>query len=350
MTKQAGLAPGTLVHIGERPDRHARLTVIDYGPDHVQEREIASVDECFAYRDTNTVTWINVDGVHQTEIIAALGEHFGLHPLLLEDIVNTTQRPKAEDFEGYAYLVLRMLFDPDPTDDELEIDSEQISIVVGPRWVLTFQEEAGDIFQPVRERIRSGRGRIRKSGPDYLAYALADVVVDKYFSVLEGFGNFLEDLEREVMENPRQQTLHEIQNVKRAMIEVRRAVWPLRDALNVLLRGDSRTFKKATLVFLRDVYDHTVRVMDMTETMRELIGGMVDIYMSAVSNRMNEVMKVLTIIATIFIPLTFIAGVYGMNFEHMPELHWEKGYFYVWGVMLLVGVVLLLLFKRKRWL
>jgi magnesium transporter len=350
MSQKTGMVPGTLVHVGERPTHPVRITVMDYGPDGCREHEAGSVEECLRYRASDSVTWINVDGVHQAGVIQGFGDTFDLHPLLLEDVMHTEQRPKAELFDEHVYVVLRMLYDPDEADDEIEVESEQISIVLGPGWVLTFQEEAGDIFDPVRERIRRGKGRVRKMGADYLAYSLIDVVVDKYFSVLERFGDHLEHLDAKLLDSPDEDVLFEIRDVKRAMIQVRRTVWPVRDALNVLLRGESRLFKKATLVYLRDVYDHTVQVVDMTETMRELMGGMMDLYMTTLSNRTNDIMKVLTIMASIFIPLTFIAGVYGMNFANMPELHWAYGYWYVWGIMLAVGVVLVVYFKRRRWL
>lgn len=348
--KKAGLSPGTLAYVGDLADGPVRITVIDYDGERVEEREVASVEECLRYRDGSTVSWINVDGVHRADLIEAFGQQFELHPLMLEDIMHTEQRPKVEGFGDYIFIVLRMLYDPDETDEEFEVDSEQISLVVGPHFVLTFQERPKDIFDPIRERIRQNRGRIRKLGPDYLAYVLVDVVVDGYFAMLEQFGDYLESLEERVLQDTTRETLEEIRNVKRALIQVRRVAWPVRDLVNVLLRGDFRLFRKATLVFLRDLYDHTVRVVDMIETMRELTGGLMEIYMSNVSNRMNEVMKVLTIIATIFIPLTFIAGVYGMNFDNIPELHWEYGYWYVWAVMLTAGALLYFFFKARRWL
>lgn len=350
ISAKSGLSPGTLVHVGEPPDHPVRITVIDYGPDHADERAVGSVDECLEYRSSASVTWINVDGVHSAEVIQQFGEHFDLHPLLLEDIMHTNQRPKAELFDDHVYVVLRMLYDPNETDEVLEVASEQISLVSGPGWVLTFQEEAGDIFDSVRERIRQGKGRIRKLGADYLAYALMDVVVDQYFVVLERFGDYIEDLDAELITSPSESLLHEIRDVKRAMIQVRRVVWPVRDALNVLVRGDSELFTKATLLFMRDVYDHTVQVVDMTETMRDLVSGLMDIYLTTMSNRLNEIMKVLTIMATIFIPLTFIAGIYGMNFENMPELYWEYGYWFALGIMAVVAVGLLFWFKKRRWL
>jgi magnesium transporter len=282
-------------------------------------------------------------------VVERLGSHFGLHPLALEDIVNTNQRPKVEDFETYVYFVVRML-SVRSDEDGIQVDNEQISIIVGHNFVLTFQERPGDVFETVRQRIRENRGKIRKSGADYLAYSLIDVVVDNYFVVLEEFGEEVEEVEGALMEHPTQELLQDIQRMKRFMIDVRRAIWPLRDVVNAVLRGDVKLFRKPTLVFLRDVYDHCVRVVDITETYREMVASMMEIYLSQMSHRMNEVIKVLTIIATIFIPLTFIAGVYGMNFDNMPELHWDMGYGFVWGVMIALGATLLFFFRRKKWL
>jgi magnesium transporter len=352
VARKAGMIPGTVVHVGDL-DRHpVRMTLIEYDQDQVSEREITDVSACSERRGPG-VCWINVEGVHDPHVIERIGTQFGLHPLLLEDIANTEQRPKLEDYGEHLYIILRMLYErpvPDTDDGAVEIDSEQVSIILGGNWVITFLEDPGDVFDPVRRRLRENRGRVRKHGADYLAYALMDVVVDNYFTVLERFGDLAEDLEQAAMSDPTTETLQEIRDIKRAMIQVRRAIWPLRDVVNGLLRGGSPLIKKATLVYLRDAYDHVIRVVDIVETYREMIGGLMDIYLTTVSNRMNEVMKVLTVIATIFIPLTFIAGVYGMNFDNMPELHWENGYWYVWGVMVAAGALLLAFFRRKRWL
>ncbi len=348
-SRKTGLAPGTIVHVGEKPPEPVRVSVIDYDADRVDERENVSVEDCSRYRNTPSVTWINFDGVHEVNLVKALGSQFGLHPLLLEDIVNTHQRPKLEDFGDYLYIVLRMLSLHDD-DGELVLENEQISIVMGSGVVLTFQERSGDVFDSVRKRIRDNRGPIRRSGADHLAYSIIDVVVDNYFAILERLGDEMEVLDDQLVDNPRLEALRKVQWLKRMMITIRRSVWPLRDVINNVLRGDVKLFKKPTLVFMRDVYDHTIRAVDMTETFREMLAGMHDLYLAQVSNRMNEVMKVLTVIATIFIPLTFIAGVYGMNFDNMPELHWRYGYWFVWLVMLSAGILLLVLFRRKHWL
>jgi len=350
LSRKSGLVPGSLVHVGDLDQHPVRISVIEYDADRVEERLVTSTEDCVPHEGGKGVTWVNVEGVHDVKIVERIGECFGLHALLLEDVMNTEQRPKIEEYGDYLYIVVRMLYEkPREDDDTMDIDSEQVSFVVGPNILFTFLEDPGDVFDPVRKRIREDRGRVRRHGADYLAYALIDVIVDNYFTVLERFGDLAEDLEQNAMGSPTSETLQDIQLMKRAMIQVRRAVWPLRDVVNVLVRGDSRLIKKTTIVFLRDVYDHVIRVVDIVETYREMLGGLMEIYLSNVSNRMNEVMKVLTVIATIFIPLTFIAGVYGMNFDHMPELHWEHGYWYVWAGMLSVGLVMLLYFRKKKW-
>jgi len=346
-SKKMGLPPGTLVFVGEKKVERVRISYIDYDEAKVEEKEVEDIVQCFPFKDTPTVTWINIDGLHQVDIIEKLGKHFSLHPLILEDIVSTEQRPKMEDFEHYIFVITKMLF-YDEKEGETKI--EQVSLVLGENFVISFQEREGDIFEPIRERIRKGKGRIRKMGADYLAYALLDAVVDNYFLILEKLGERLEDLEDRVVSNPQPETSQEIHKLKREMIFLRKSVWPLREVINSLERGESPLIKKACRIFLRDVYDHTIQVIDTVETFRDMVSGMHDTYLSSISNRMNEVMKVLTIIATIFIPLTFIAGIYGMNFEFMPELKWHGAYFAVWGIIVIVAVIMVIFFKRKRWL
>jgi magnesium transporter len=342
-----GLPPGSLVHVGERKVEKTRITVIDYDADHFLEKEVATLEECFPFRETTTTTWINVDGVHDPSLINRLGAAYDLHPLILEDIMTTSQRPKMEDLGSAVYIVLKML--------ELDgrgaaIVTDQLSLVFGKNFVVSFQEKPGDMFDPVRERLRQGKGRLRKMGADYLAYALLDAVVDHYFVVLENLGERVEALEEELVVDPSQETLHKIHALKREMIFLRKSVWPLREVVAKLERAESELIKDSTEIFFRDVYDHTIQVIDNIETFREILAGMLETYLSSVSNRMNQVMKVLTIIATIFIPLTFLAGVYGMNFEHMPELKWRFGYFLVWGVMIALGVGMAVAFRRRKWL
>jgi magnesium transporter len=346
-SKKAGLPPGTLVHIGERKAEELKITIIDYDEVHFQEREIEKIEECFVFRDRPTITWINVDGLHQVEILETLGECYGLHPLVLEDILNTDQRPKMEDYGDYIYIVLKML---DQNNKSNEIVTEQISLILGPNFVFSFQERAGDTFDQIRERIRNSKGRIRKMGADYLAYTLLDSIVDNYFIILEKLGEKIEFLEEELVTRPIPETLQAIHHLKREMIFLRKAVWPLREVVGSMERGEPPLVKETTRIYLRDVYDHTIQVIDTIETFRDMVSGMLDIYLSSVSNRLNAVMKVLTIIATIFMPLTFIAGIYGMNFKYMPELEWYWGYPAVWLVVVIIGISMLIYFKKKRWL
>jgi len=347
ISKKVGLPPGTLIHIGEEKVEKTKITLLDYDELHFQEKEMETIDECFPVKDKPTVTWINVDGLHRAEILETIGDYFRLHPLVLEDILNTGQRPKVEDFGDYIYIVLKMLHSEDTNG---EIVEEQLSLVLGPTFVISFQEREGDVFDPIRERIRNGRGRIRKMGSDYLAYALIDSVVDNYFIALEKLGEEIEFLEEELVTNPTTETLQVIHDLKRELVFLRKSVWPLREIISGLERGESTLIRESTGIFLRDVYDHTIQVIDTVETFRDIVSGMLDIYLSSVSNRMNEVMKVLTIIATIFIPLTLIAGIYGMNFQYMPELGWRWGYPMVWLVMLAIGALMLVYFRRKKWL
>ena len=345
-SKKTGLPPGALVHVGEKRAEEVKITIMDYDETHFQEREAKTIEECLPFKDKPTITWINVDGLHQVEIMERIGDCFGLHPLVLEDILNTGQRPKMEDFDDYVFVVLKMLYD----DQNNGIATEQISLILGPSFVVSFQERTGDVFNPIRERIRSVRGRIRKMGADYLAYALLDSVVDNYFVVLEKLGEKIEFLEEELVANPITDTLQIIHDLKGELVFLRKSVWPLREVISGLERGESALIQESTGIYLRDVYDHTIQVIDTVETFRDIISGMLDIYLSSVSNRMNEVMKVLTIIATIFIPLTLIAGIYGMNFQYMPELGWRWGYPLVLLVMVAVGVAMMAYFRRKKWL
>jgi magnesium transporter len=346
-SKKAGLPPGTLIHIGEKKTEELKITVIDYEETHFEEREVKRVEECFVFKDKPTVTWMNVDGLHQVEILEKLGECYGLHPLVLEDILNTDQRPKMEDYGEYIYIVLKAL---DYNDKSNEIETEQISLILGSNFVFSFQEREGDTFDPIRERIKTGKGRIRRMGADYLAYALLDSIIDNYFIILEKLGEKIELLEEKLVTQPAPETLRTIHYLKREMIFLRKAVWPLREVINGLERGESSLIKESTRVYLRDVYDHTIQTIDTIETHRDMVSGMLDIYLSSVSNRLNSVMKVLTIIATIFMPLTFLAGVYGMNFKYMPELEWRWGYPFIWLIMVGIGVLMLIFFRKKKWL
>ena len=347
VSKKIGLPPGTLVHIGEKKTEKVEIGLIDYDEGHFQEKASVTVEEAIPFKEKPTVTWLNVTGVHDVKIVEQIGKAFNIHPLLLEDIVHTGQRPKLEDFEDYLFFVLKML-----TYDEEKntLVAEQVSLILGPHFVISFQETDSDVFNPVRERIKSAKGRIRKLGSDYLAYALIDTIVDNYFFILEHFGEKIEALQEDVLSVPTPETLQIIQATKGDMIFLRKSVWPLREAISVLYRGESSLITDKVMPYLRDVYDHTIQVIDSIETFRDMISGTLDVYLSSVSNKMNEVMKVLTIIATIFIPITFIAGVFGMNFKYMPELEWRWAYPIVWLVMLAVGIAMLIGFRRRKWL
>jgi len=345
--RKVGLPPGTLVQVEEKKAEKVRISLIDYDEAQFQEKEAATVEECFPFKDKPSVTWININGVYQVEVIEKIGAHFGIHPLVLEDIMHTVQRPKMEDFEDYIFVVVKMIY-YDEKDNEIK--AEQFSIILGPNFVISFQEKEGDIFNPIRDRIKKARGRIRKMKSDYLAYTLLDTIVDHYFIVLEKLGEKIEGMEEELVTKPTPETLQSIHNLKRELIFLRKSIWPLREVVNVLERGESSLIDESTGIYLRDVYDHTIQVVDTVETFRDMVSGMLDIYLSSISNKMNEVMKVLTIIATIFIPLTFVAGLYGMNFKYIPELEWRWGYFAALFVMVMIGFGMVMYFRNKKWL
>jgi magnesium transporter len=345
--KKPGSAPGTLIPVGERKVEQSRITLLDYDAQQLQEKEVSDIREVLPLKDAPTVTWVNIDGLHDMDLIRRTGEVFGIHPLTLEDIVNTGHRPKMEEFETYLLIVFKMLYFDDVKN---HIETEQVSLVLGERFLLSFQEIPGDVFAPVRERLRKGKGRIRKSDCSYLAYALIDAVVDHYFLVLEVLGEKIEDLEQNLLSDPTRDGLRTLYELKRELIYFRKQIWPMRELLSNLTKEDSSFVNPSINVFLNDVHDHTIQVIDTLESFRDVLSGLLDVYLSTVSNRMNEVMKVLTIIATIFIPLSFIAGVYGMNFEYMPELKWRWAYPVLLLILLGIFVGMLLWFRRKKWL
>ncbi|MGD8461571.1 MAG: magnesium/cobalt transporter CorA [Desulfobacterales bacterium] len=347
LSKKAGMSPGTLVHVGEKKIDKVQIRLTNYDQDRFEEKELNRIEDSFIYRDTPLVSWINIDGLHEIELIEKIGTHFSIHPLILEDIVNTGQRPKVEDFDDYIYLVFKMLKFDEKTN---HIASEQVSFILGSHYLISFQEAEGDVFNFVRERIRKRRGRIRKSGPDYLAYALIDAVVDHYFFILEKVGEKIEQIEEKVQSDPAMEILQNIHDLKREIIYFRKQVWPVREVLSALHKTESDLVQDANKVFISDVYDHTIQVIDTIESFRDIISGMMDLYLSTVSNRMNEVMKVLTIMATIFIPLTFVAGIYGMNFKFMPELEWKWSYPVLWVLLVIIFFGMIYNFKRKKWL
>ncbi len=346
-SKKAGLPPGTVVFVGEKKVEEIRITIIDYDEHQYAEREVKNIEECFSFKDTPSISWINIDGVHQVDVIEKLGAHFVLHPLLQEDVVNTHQRPKFDEYDDHLFIVLRMFF---LNAEENELQGEQISLIVGANFVISFQERQGDVFEQARERLRNGKGRIRKKGSDYLAYSLIDAIVDSYYKILEGLGENIESLQEQMVSEPKQEDLQIIQHLKRDMLFFRKSVWPLREVIGGLAKSESTLIKEDVLVYVRDVYDHVIQAIDTIETFRDMLSAMLEIYLSSVGNRMNQVMKVLTIIATIFIPMTFLAGIYGMNFKYMPELEWRYAYLVFWFVVVTVFIIMIALFKKKKWL
>jgi magnesium transporter len=342
-----GLAPGSLVFIGNKKVENIRIRVIDYDQSKLNEAQLDDISKGKEFKETNTVTWINIDGLHDHIVMQEIGNIFDLHPLLLEDIMNTDQRPKLEEFDNCLFLVLKMLrYDK----DKQVIIAEQLSMVLGRTFLLTFQEQPGDVFEPVRERIRKQKGRIRATGIDYLAYALLDTVVDNYISIIERIGEQIEDLDEEVLTNPKPVAMEKINTFKREMNYLRKSIRPLREAILQLLKLDSNLIKDDTFPFLKDLQDLMIHATEAIDTYREMLSDQLNIYNSSISNRMNEIMKVLTIFAAIFIPLTFFAGIYGTNFEYLPELHFKYSYFIFWGVMITVAIAMLSYFKRKDWL
>ena len=346
-SKKIGHTPGTPVYIGATRQTSVSITRFEYNESDVVQDVLESAEDCQRSRDSATNSWVNVDGVHDVEKIQQIGTGFGLHPLVIEDIVHTGQRPKVENYDSSIFVVVRMLR---WNEQAGQIDDEQVSMAIGPSWVISFQERQGDVFDPVRERLLANRGRVRKHGPDYLAYTLIDAVVDHYFSILETLGERIESLGEEMTTDPKREDLESIRHLKRELLFMRKSVWPLREVLSGIQREESPLVHESTQPYLRDVYDHSIQIIDTVETFRDMVSGLMDLYLSSISNRMNEVMKVLTIIATIFIPLSFVAGLYGMNFIFMPELQWRYGYYAVLGVMLAMGGGMLLYFKRRKWL
>lgn len=333
---------------GEAP----KITVIDYDDQNYHEVEVKDVTECFPFKQKPTVTWINIDGLHQVEVLEKLGSCYGIHPLVLEDIL-TDQRPKVEDYDDYIFIVLKMLYYNENGDDtlgETKIDVDQVSMILGSNFIISFKEKEVDVFNPLRDRLRMARGKIRKQGADYLAYSMMDSIVDHYFVIMERLGERFEELEDMVVANPEPGILPTIYNLKRDMLFMRKSVWPLREAISRLQRTDSHLVSESTKIYLRDVYDHTIQVIENIETFRDMSASLLETYLSSLSNKLNEVIKLLTVISTIFIPLTFLAGVYGMNFRFMPELESPWGYPAVLILMLLVVVVMLAYFRRKEWI
>ena len=323
------------------------ITLIEYGPDCLEERKDVECDELLQHLDNELVTWINIDGLGDLSVLRILGERFGLHPLALEDVLETSQRPKVEQYDDYLFIISKMIYQA----EDKEISAEQVSMFLGKTFLITLQEEADfDVFEPVRTRIRSGQGRIRTAGADSLAYALLDSILDHYYPVLESIGGEIDAIEDELINNPLKRPVGSLHEHKRTLTQIRRMVWPLRDVTNLLLHEDPGLIRPETKVFLRDCYDHSVQLMDVVETYRDVLSGLTEIHIASIGLRTNEIMRVLTVVSSIFIPLTYIAGVYGMNFAHMPELSEPYGYAACLLFMLLVAVGQLVYFKKRRWL
>lgn len=342
-----GLTPGTVVYVGSKAESDLYIDVFDYDQDFIEEKELDKIEDAFSFIDTEPVSWININGLNHTEAIEKIGAHYQLHPLIIEDIANTHQRPKIEEYENYIFVALKMLyFEKDET-----LSVEHISLILGNNYAISFQETDGDVFEPIRERLRTKKGKIRSAGSDYLLYSLMDAIVDNYFNLIEVMGEKIEDLEDSLFDHESNTEItQDIQDLKKEILKIRRAVFPLREVVSRLNKGEHSLLTVKTQLYLRDLYDHIVQISENIEIQREMIWGLMDMYMSTISNKMNEVMKVLTIIATIFIPLTFIAGIYGMNFKNIPELEYPNGYFILWGVMIVIFIGMLIYFKRRKWL
>jgi magnesium transporter len=345
--RKVGLPPGTLEYSGDNPEIETKVIIIDYNEDIYNLHELETFKIDFNKFEKDFTRWIKVRGFSDIELIELLGKQFNLHPLVLEDILSQNQRPKFEDYENYIFIVIRRLFFDNEKED---FQNEQISLILGENYVISFQEQESEIFNPILERIKIPKGKVRIMGPDYLVYTLIDVIIDNYFVVIEMIGEIIENIEDELIQNPKPETLKIIYRLKRKTIDIRKLIWPTRELINQLQREQSKLIMDNLQIYLRDIYDHIFRITDLLENYRDIIFGMLDMYLSSVSNKMNEIMKVLTIISTIFIPLSFLAGFYGMNFLYMPEFSNPFAYPILISIMMLITLLMLYFFKRKRWL
>jgi magnesium transporter len=338
---------GLISSKAELERKAARISIFDFDESQYTEKEIP-YHECQAYKNKPTVTWINVDGIHNTKVIKDICDCFKLNPLVYEQLIDNTQKPKIEDYGDHLLIVLKMFL---YNKETAAIISEQVSLVIGANYILTFQERdiQEDVFDPVRKRIRTSGTKIRQSKADYLAYRLIDAIIDYYFAILEIMGERIEKIEQETIAAPGKTTLVQMQKIRKDMLYLRKSIWPVREIMNSLQRGESKLISEGTQKHMRNLYEHTAQIIDTIETLRDTMSSLLDIYLSSISNKLNEIMKVLTMISTIFIPLTFVVGVYGMNFKYMPELNWEYGYLSVWVVTLAIVCVMLYYFKRKKW-
>lgn len=346
-SRKFGLPPGSLVYIGNHSSEKINVSIIDYDATHVEEKQDAQLQECLIFMEKPSTTWINVRGIYDVKMIETIGRHFGLHPLMLEDIVNSGQRSKLDDYKDNIYIVMRLL---SYNTEKGELEDEQVSIILGKNYVISFTEAQSNIFEPVRERVLNKNSRITQKGADYLCYALIDTIVDNYFVNLEQFDEKLDLLEKSLVKKPDPSLLQQIQHTKREIALMRKSVWPVREVVNQFRRMETPLIQDSTKLYMQDVYDHTIQAIDTIESFRDISSGLLDIYLSNISFRLNEIMKVLTIVATIFAPATFLASLYGMNFKYMPELESEWGYPILLGVMALISMGMLYYFYRKRWL
>lgn len=346
-SRKTGMAPGSLVHVGEIKTKKPTISIFEYDAKSLTESTLDSSEAAALAMPTKGKLWLNVHGLHDPDLMKQLGETFKLHPLTMEDILNTTQRPKVDSYDDYLFIVTRFFY---YDERRMAINSEQISLVLGKNFVLSFQERATGSFEPIRERLRTDRGHIRNLGADYLAYALLDMVVDRYFEVLEKMGEDCETLEEALLHKSNNKLLKNIHQLKRSSMELRRAVWPLREVINTLVRNDDKFFTANTVLYLRDVYDHIVHFIESLESIRDMLGGMMDIYLSSISNRVNMEVRALTVVTMLFMPATLISGIFGMNFDVMPWLKHPNGFWFALGLMGFIATVMTLIFWRRQWL
>ena len=343
--KSVGLSPGTLVYTGHKKKGPIKIRVIDYTLNSVHDTYISKIEDLKKYVDRKSVSWINVIGVHHTGMIEKIGNVFNLHPLMMEDIVNVHSRPKLDVEDGLLFTQMQMIY----YDAHKKLIFEQLSMILGNNFVITFQEDDFDVFDPIRDRIKKDNWRIRKLDNDYLAYAIVDAIVDNYFSIMDETGNLLDRIDTQVIKKPSQKSLFDIHKLKRDLVILRKNIWPVREIIDKMKKTDT-IIQDSTKRYIDDLYDHTIQIIESIETYREMAASIVDTYHSSIGNRMNEIMKVLTVISTVFIPLTFITGVYGMNFLYMPELAWKYGYFIIWTIMLGIAGWLFYSFRKRKWL
>lgn len=346
-SKKIGQIPGSVIYTGKKLDQKLFIETFDFNKTKCDVKQFLKAEDCFNHKEEDTITWININGLNHVGAIKEIGTHYKLHPLVLEDIVNISQRPKIDEYGNYIFLVLKMLY----YNENEKIVSEQVSFILGEDYVLSFQESEGDVFNEVRERIKHAKGRVRTMAADYLLYALIDAVADHYFNVIETLGNKIEDFETDIFSgHVSDDVSQDIQNLKREILKIRRAIFPLREIINRIQKNENTLIQDKTITYYRDVYDHLIQVSENIDIYREMVWSLMDMYMTTISNKMNEVMKLLTIMSSIFIPLTFIAGIYGMNFKYIPELEYKNSYFILWGVMIVLFLGMLIYFKRKKWL